>query len=1124
MIYNRNLFLIFFSIIYIKTIYFFPISAFSYNLLDEEKIKHDLQIIRQIENTNKEQKNIIDFLESTLHYISEKKLSNKKIKEYKSIIDNFPYIALQLQDECDGIKDPCIINNNQNLSIYDIKQKLSAVNNQLRDISDQLQKEKKKIRSIQELLKLLPQQQIAIKNILNSLEQQRQIFFINPNTPLEHAKFTEFQAKQSANRLKIVELELAQLSANNRKELSKLRIILLKKKYNHTYNELQILRNQFNNLQYIQANQEILNTEEFISKQNIILPTSIAQQLQKNKDLISIFAQQTKYSNNIDLKIREIDDHILQVHQTFSDLVEQSQWVNKSPALGEILRLQVSKLPKIPKFHQLDIDIAQLRTNRLQYENRINTLPIFLSHSKQDDGSSLSPILKKILEKQLNIQRKLIALLLSYYDMQILELTKLKLSYEQLKDAIIAVQKATHRYLFWVADINPITISYLLDVYQDIYKLFTDKKFRYQITSFLYITCTNYNTLILILLYSIILLGLHFSMQYHYYEFLERSSKCIGKVNQDNFSITFYNICSSILISIPIPILWAIIGHHLSHAWPYSIIIAIGEGINSTIFILWIFILTAYLASSKGLFIVHFGWPKKRIQQVFSSNYFWSASIIILLIVILTICSNYNNREFSNTLGRLCFILLCIYLTFITNKLKRSGFPLYLNKRDSSKNIINHILWSIMLFSPSIAAIACAAGYLFSAQVLLSRLETSLFIWSVLLVVYYIIRRWMLIQRKRIAFNRAKKRSTARLQSKNYNELILHKQFTSEIEHSFSLEKDRKNLDLNTISVKSLQLIRSIIILIALLLTALLWSELYSAFSFLENITLWDVTSTIKGAENIQPITLKIFLTMIVVITITTIMVRNLPAFLELTLLQHLHLNPGTGYAITTLTKYTLMLLGGLIGLSLIGIEWVKIQWLIAALGVGLGFGLQEIFANFISGLMILFEKPIRIGDTITIHDITGNVTYINTRATIITNWDHKEVIVPNKEFITKKFTNWSLLNTITRIVLTVPIPFQIDIQKITHALIEIIQNSPLSLDKPKPEVYLISLRQGFPIFEIRTYTANIKFRIPLCHQINTGIIEYCKKNKIQLPYLPYYFYKEPNTEIIPVQEIINKI
>jgi potassium efflux system protein len=129
------------------------------------------------------------------------------------------------------------------------------------------------------------------------------------------------------------------------------------------------------------------------------------------------------------------------------------------------------------------------------------------------------------------------------------------------------------------------------------------------------------------------------------------------------------------------------------------------------------------------------------------------------------------------------------------------------------------------------------------------------------------------------------------------------------------------------------------------------------------------------------------------------------------------------------------MLFGGLVGFSMIGIEWSKLQWLVAALGVGLGFGLQEIFANFISGLIILFEKPIRIGDTVTIRDLTGSITKINTRATTISDWDRKEIIVPNKAFITEQFINWSLSDSVTRVVLTVPAPSDANSEEVTQIL-----------------------------------------------------------------------------------------
>ncbi|POC26856.1 mechanosensitive ion channel domain-containing protein, partial [Vibrio vulnificus] len=92
------------------------------------------------------------------------------------------------------------------------------------------------------------------------------------------------------------------------------------------------------------------------------------------------------------------------------------------------------------------------------------------------------------------------------------------------------------------------------------------------------------------------------------------------------------------------------------------------------------------------------------------------------------------------------------------------------------------------------------------------------------------------------------------------------------------------------------------------------------------------------------------------------------------------------------LTRYFAIFIGIIVGSGLIGFDWSKMQWLVAALGVGIGFGMQEIFANFISGLIILFEKPIRIGDTVTIRDLTGMVTKIQTRAITIVDWDRKEV------------------------------------------------------------------------------------------------------------------------------------
>ncbi|MEQ4794158.1 mechanosensitive ion channel domain-containing protein, partial [Klebsiella variicola subsp. variicola] len=400
------------------------------------------------------------------------------------------------------------------------------------------------------------------------------------------------------------------------------------------------------------------------------------------------------------------------------------------------------------------------------------------------------------------------------------------------------------------------------------------------------------------------------------------------------------------------------------------------------------------------------------------------------------------------TVGRFCFLLLCVALSFITSSLKKAHVPLYLDKHGSGDNIINTILWWLLLLAPVIAGLAAILGYLSTSIVLLGRLEMSVAIWFALLIIYHIIQRWMLIQRRKLAFERAKQKRAEilaqRAKGEDENTIV-----GSSGESTVGLEIEAQEIDLDAISAQSIGLVRSILTMIALVSMILLWSELNTAFSFVDNIRLWDVTSSVNGVNTIQPITMGSILVAILVIIIPTQLVRNLSVLLELAILQHLDLTPGTGYAITTMTKYSITLIGSIVGFSLLGIEWSKLQWLVAAMRVGLGFGLQEIFANIISGLMILFEKPIRIGDTVTIRNLTGNISKINTRATTLTDWDRKEIIVPNKAFITEQFINWSLSDSVTRIVMTIPAPADCNSEQVTNVLLEASKRSTMILENP---------------------------------------------------------------------------
>ena len=196
----------------------------------------------------------------------------------------------------------------------------------------------------------------------------------------------------------------------------------------------------------------------------------------------------------------------------------------------------------------------------------------------------------------------------------------------------------------------------------------------------------------------------------------------------------------------------------------------------------------------------------------------------------------------------------------------------------------------------------------------------------------------------------------------------------------------------------------------------LIWDDLLPAFTMLNKVTLWQYASVIDGQEVLQPITMGSLVLATAAIILTLIVVRNLPGVLEIGVLQWFSIETGNRYAIIAISRYLIATLGIIVAFNTMGIGWGKAQWLVAALSVGLGFGLQEIFANFVSGLILLFERPIRIGDTVTVGNLSGTVSRIRIRATTITDWDRKEMIIPNKMFITGQLTNWTLSDPITRL------------------------------------------------------------------------------------------------------------
>ena len=160
-------------------------------------------------------------------------------------------------------------------------------------------------------------------------------------------------------------------------------------------------------------------------------------------------------------------------------------------------------------------------------------------------------------------------------------------------------------------------------------------------------------------------------------------------------------------------------------------------------------------------------------------------------------------------------------------------------------------------------------------------------------------------------------------------------------------------------------------------------------------------------------------------------------------MLQRLPLENSVRYAIATLGKYLILLLGMFVAFGCVGLRWSQIQWMATALTFGLAFGLQEMFANFVAGIIILFERPVRVGDIVTVDDVTGTVARVRIRATTITNYDRKDYIVPNKDFITGRRAKLDPLGPFNRIVVNVGVAYGSDTTLVRRVLEGIVRRHP---------------------------------------------------------------------------------
>lgn len=215
---------------------------------------------------------------------------------------------------------------------------------------------------------------------------------------------------------------------------------------------------------------------------------------------------------------------------------------------------------------------------------------------------------------------------------------------------------------------------------------------------------------------------------------------------------------------------------------------------------------------------------------------------------------------------------------------------------------------------------------------------------------------------------------------------------------------------------------------------------------------------------------------------------RLLRFFLEEEIFSRVRLDRGLPYAVSTTVHYAVLVTGLVLALAAIGVDMTKFTIVAGALTVGIGFGLQNIVNNFVSGLIVLFERPINIGDTIQIDDIVGRVQHIGIRATVIQSTMGAEVIIPNGKLIADKVTNWTLSNQLRQVAVPVITKPDINVAHLKATLLEVAHQNRQVLQTPAPEVLFIKRGVDAFEFELRIWTSDLDGWLKVKSDLTTTI------------------------------------
>ncbi|MGD8607869.1 MAG: mechanosensitive ion channel [Myxococcales bacterium] len=848
--------------------------------------------------------------------------------------------------------------------------------------------------------------------------------------------------------------------------------------YQGLIERLRDAKQQRERLEIEQANE----ASKRLMKELTTLPEGAKETLQKlyerNEALASLWSGEEglhEQIRDVSEKLARAEDKVAQIESELSRLAARVEAVGLADSVGALLRQHRAEAPDIGMYRRFirmrqeqigDVQLQQirLREQRLalaDIDALVDEAMSTVDESVPDDQRrEIEALLRQLFETQ----RKYMDALLADYETYFQKLVDFDARQQELIDRTRDLLDFIDERILWIPSGKAVQPELLSDGGDAISWLLGSTYLKQLATAIADAATRLWVLHILVLIWS----GLFFVFARPIRRRIASLGEEAGEPDCDQIMPTAYALGLSVLLALWLPTVVAYAGWRIGVspvATQYARSIAHGLLVAAAF---WATLRVArQLVRPEGIAEAHCAWPATAARTLWS-DLRWFSVVTVPLVFLIFVFEMRGESLWRESVGRLAFLVSMAAVAAFNHFSLRPGRSLgqVLRARGPRHR------WAWLLFRasavllPILLAAAAISGFYWTALQLSVRLHLSVALFFGLVIGVQLYTRWSMVNARRAA------------------------------REDEGLD-DKPKAPPPTMEVSRLMIGAGA--LIGLLGLMAIWADLLPATRVLEEVQLWTTTQKISVSEidpsgvaqtstedRVVAITLADLFRSLLYALLTLASMRVLPGIVEATVLRRL--GPGERYAYSTIFRYAIVLTGLTIAFDALGVGWSSIQWLVAAIGLGLGFGLQEIFANFVSGLIILFERPIRVGDTVTVGEVSGTVSRIQIRATWITAFDRKELIVPNKEFVTGRLINWTLSDSVLRVEIPVGIAYGSDTNRAIEVLNEVARESWRVLNDPPPQVLFLGFGDSSLSFELRVYIRSVNNLLPVQHEMHMNI------------------------------------